>query len=50
MKKVTIKIIKNDTPKRNELHFEVQRKTRVQIVESKKKYNRKKLGRISMEE
>lgn len=31
---------------RNEMHFEVQRKYRMLIQESKKVYNRKRLGKI----
>ena len=33
--------------KRNELHFHIQRKFRMNIVESKKIYNRKRLPKIS---
>ena len=32
--------------KRNELHFHIQRKFRMNIVESKKTYNRKRLPKI----
>lgn len=49
MKKEKI-IIKPDYTKiRNDLHFEVQLKTRMQIHENKKKYNRKKLEKITIE-
>ena len=42
--------IKPDYSKiRNELHFQVQLNTRVQVYENKKKYNRKKLKQISYE-
>ena len=33
--------------KRNELHFHIQRKFRMNIVESKKKYNRKRLPKMT---
>ena len=35
--------------KRNELHFHIQRKFRMNIQESKKVYNRKKLPKIQQE-
>lgn len=42
--------IKTDYTKlRNEMHFEVQKKTRMQIFESKKIYNRKKLSKPTLE-
>lgn len=34
---------------RNELHFEVQKKTRMNIVQSKKMYNRKKEKKIKFD-
>lgn len=34
---------------RNELHFEVQKKTRMNIVQSKKVYNRKKEKKIKFD-
>lgn len=34
---------------RNELHFEVQKKTRMNIVQSKKIYNRKKEKKIKFD-
>ena len=50
MKKEKITIKLDYTKMRNEMHFEVQRKTRMQIQESKKKYNRKKLRKPSQDE
>ena len=46
VEKVVIKIKGSDIPKRNELHFEVQKNTRKQVVQSKKVYNRKKLRKV----
>lgn len=45
MEKITIKINKADVPRRNELHFDVQRNTRRVVFENKKKYNRKKFNK-----
>lgn len=45
--KITIK--PDYTKIRNDLHFEIQLKTRMQIQENKKKYNRKKLKKITIE-
>ena len=46
--KITVKT--DYTKIRNEMHFEIQKKTRMQIQENKKKYNRKKITKPSVEE
>jgi hypothetical protein len=49
MKKEKITIKPDYTKIRNDLHFQIQLKTRMQIQENKKKYNRKKLKKIIIE-
>lgn len=46
MKNITIKI-KPKTIARNELHFEVQRKTRASITKNGKAYNRQKSKQLA---
>ena len=50
MKNEKITIKPDYTKMRNEMHFEVQKKTRMQIQENKKKYNRKRLKKPSQDE
>ena len=45
MKKITIKIKPSDLHLRNEMHFEVQRDTRMHIFNSKKAFNREAFKR-----
>ena len=41
-KKIVLHINPNDITVRNELHFEVQKRTRAHIFKNKKKYTRKR--------
>ena len=41
-KTIIIKIKPDDLHLRNEMHFEVQKRTRMQIFRNRKKYSRKK--------
>lgn len=50
MERITLKIKVDQTKLRNEMHFDVQRTTRMNVFRNRKKYTRKKKHKNKLED